>query len=317
MKIESATLQNSSSMHYSRQEEVHQSIRIQTTSAMRPAASRETKAAEDIDTETLDPKLRAIVDILERLLGKKITIRSFHAEGNASLRPQESVNNGQRRVGWGIEMSSSYSLNEEQSLAFHSSGRVATEDGREIDFSLNLQFHREFSLTQSTSFRAGDKLSDPLVISLDGSAPIGEGKFAFDLIRGGEMESISNLSANTGFLTIDKNNDGKVTDGSELFGPQSGDGFTELSRYDGDRNGWIDENDSVFKSLKLWIKTAESDQTITLAEAGIGALSLHAVDTSFDFKDSSNTTLAQLQKTSVALSESGEAKPLFGLNLAV
>ena len=186
-----------------------------------------------------------------------------------------------------------------------------------IDFSLNLQFRREFALTQSTSLRAGDALSDPLVISFDSASPIGEGKFDFDLIKGGSSETISNLASGAAYLTIDKNGDGRVNDGSELFGPATGDGFIELARYDEDSNGWIDENDSVFKTLRLWFKSAENDQTVTLSEAGIGALSLHAVKGSYDFKEAGNQTVAQIQNLSVALTETGEAKPLYGLNLAV
>jgi hypothetical protein len=49
------------------------------------------------------------------------------------------------------------------------------------------------------------------------------------------------VSPRSGLLVIDKNLDGKVNDGSELFGPSTGDGFEKLARYDEDRNGWIDE----------------------------------------------------------------------------
>ncbi len=312
MKIESSIVNNFSSMNYVKNEASTQSIRFEKTTPIN-APPKESEFEET----NLDPKLRTMVAILEELTGKKISMKSFRSDGSASLQRQSADENGEKRFGWGLEITNEYSLHEEQSLDINSSGSVRTEDGKEIDFTLNVQFHREFSLTQSTKFRAGDALSDPLVISLDGNAPIGQGRFDFDLIKGGAIEHIPNLSTNSGFLTLDKNNDGKVNDGSELFGPKSGDGFTELAKLDEDKNGWIDENDSSFKSLKLWVKTAEDDKTITLKEAGIGALSLDAVKGSFDFKDSSNTTIAQLQKTSVALSENGEAKALFGLDVAV
>lgn len=311
MKIVSSTLESASAMFYNRSEETNESVRIQNTASGRVQNKSDSPLSEE---EILDPKLRAIVAVLERLMGKKITLSAFRSDGNAALL---LGNDGQPRVGWGMEATSSYSLHEEQSLAMSFSGTVTTQEGKEMNFSLNLQFNREFNLSQSTTFRAGDALSDPLVISLDGGSPIGSGKFAFDLIEGGAVENIPLLSGESGFLTLDKNHDGVVNNGSELFGPRSGNGFNELALLDEDNNGWIDENDSQFKGLKLWIKTDESDRLLTLREVGIGALSLQALKGNFDFKDSSNTTLARLQNTSVALSESGEAKALFGLDLAV
>lgn len=299
MKIASSQIEATSSMQYQRSEISAQSVRFQLTTP-------QSEPVEEIKEAELSPKMRRAAQVLEALMGKKIHLNSMH-ENNRSQG---------NHYGWGMEISNSYSLHEAQSLEINTAGRVTTEDGRQIDFSLNMQFYREFSMTSSTVIRAGDPLTDPLVISMDGNAPIGEGRFAFDLNRGGEVEYIPNLSSNSGFLTLDKNNDGKINDGTELFGPQSGNGFDELAAYDEDNNGWIDENDSVYKSLKLWIKTAEDDKTITLQEAGIGALSLSAIEGSFDFKDSENNTLAQIQNSSVALTESGEAKAIFGLNVA-
>lgn len=315
MKITSSTMESVSSMAYTRSEAFHESVRIQNTAAQRPQTPPLHAKSQNSEEEVLDPKLRAIVAMLERLMGKKITVSSFRAQESGSL--QLSGADRSARVGWGMEISRSYSLHEEQSLAMSFSGQIETEEGKKMEFSLNLQFSREFSLTQSTTFRAGDALSDPLVISLDGASPIGNGKFAFDLIEGGGAENIPFLSKESGFLTLDKNGDGKATDGGELFGPRSGNGFAELAQLDEDKNGWIDDNDTQFKALKLWIKTEENDRFVTLKEVGIGALSLQAIQGEFDFKDSSDTTLARLQNTSVALSESGEAKALFGLDLAV
>ena len=45
---------------------------------------------------------------------------------------------------------------------------------------------------------------------------------------------------------LDLNNDDIITNGNELFGPRTGNGFTELSVYDEDGNNWIDEKDLVY-----------------------------------------------------------------------
>jgi hypothetical protein len=38
------------------------------------------------------------------------------------------------------------------------------------------------------------------------------------------------------------------TNGAELFGARSGDGFAELAALDGDGNGWIDEGDAAWQA---------------------------------------------------------------------
>ena len=54
------------------------------------------------------------------------------------------------------------------------------------------------------------------------------------------------LGSGSGFLALDKNGNGKIDDGSELFGTKSGDGFADLAEYDSDGNGWIDEKGRVY-----------------------------------------------------------------------
>ncbi|MEA3469756.1 MAG: hypothetical protein U9R57_16250 [Thermodesulfobacteriota bacterium] len=49
----------------------------------------------------------------------------------------------------------------------------------------------------------------------------------------------------------------KINNGAELFGPTTGHGFQERAQYELDFIGWIDENDSIFSSLRIW-KPGES-----------------------------------------------------------
>ena len=62
---------------------------------------------------------------------------------------------------------------------------------------------------------------------------------------------ISFVGSGSGLLALDKNGDGIINNGTELFGPNTQDGFSELSKYDSDGNGWIDENDSVYDNLRI------------------------------------------------------------------
>lgn len=78
-----------------------------------------------------------------------------------------------------------------------------------------------------------------------------------DLDADGMEDQISFVLPGSGFLALDLNGDGRINDGRELFGPETGDGFAELARYDEDGNQWIDENDPVFERLRIWTKDAE------------------------------------------------------------
>jgi hypothetical protein len=61
------------------------------------------------------------------------------------------------------------------------------------------------------------------------------------------------VSGGDAVLALDRNGNGRIDDGRELFGEQNGaaDGFAELGRFDQDGNGTIDANDAVFNSLIL------------------------------------------------------------------
>lgn len=117
---------------------------------------------------------------------------------------------------------------------------------------------------------------------------------------------------------MDKNNDNKVNNGKELFGPQTGKGFQELSEYDSDNNGWIDENDDIFDKLRIWTKDSEgNDQLFALGQKGIGAIYLGNVDTSFDIKDSLNQMNGRIQKTGLFLKECGTVGTIQHIDLAL
>ena len=125
-------------------------------------------------------------------------------------------------------------------------------------------------------------LYDPLVINLDTDATeLSDQTFYFDLDADGEEEEISMLKG-SGYLALDKNEDGIINDGSELFGTGNGDGFADLARYDEDGNGWIDENDSIWSKLKIWCKDEKGNDVLyKLSDKGVGAICLQNVSTDF------------------------------------
>ena len=163
-----------------------------------------------------------------------------------------------------------------------------------------------------------EALCDPLVINLEGGiAEVSDTKIRFDLDADGIVDEVSRLDPGSGYLALDKNGDGRINDGSELFGTKSGDGFSDLAAYDRDGNGWIDEADPIFEKLKIWITDENGiERLYSLKDKGVGAIYLGNADTSFDLKSADNVTNARIRKTGVFLYENGMAGTMQHLDLA-
>jgi hypothetical protein len=272
-------------------------------------------------------KIMIVQKMLEALTGKKI---KFHMmvklkinEGNSNANNQASAPAqaapAQQRQGWGLEYDYHESYYEQEKMSFSAQGIVRTADGREIDFSVKLKMSREFASQMDINIRAGDAAIDPLVINLDGSAPtLTDAKYSFDLDCDGTEDQISFVGPDSGFLALDINEDGQVNNGGELFGPGSGDGFAELSQYDEDGNGWIDEADSIYSRLRIWTKDAEGkDVLFALGQKGVGAIFLGSTGTLFEMKDQENNLDGQVSKSGIFLNESGLAGTIQQIDLVV
>lgn len=211
-------------------------------------------------------------------------------------------------------------IEESESTFFQATGKVLTDDGREIDININLGMSSRFVSYYSESITSlSYQLTDPLVINLsDAPASLRDVTYFFDLDCDGTKEEISTLSSASGYLALDKNGDGIINDGSELFGTRSGDGFYDLSKYDEDGNGWIDENDSIFEKLKIWVKDdSGNDILYTLKDKNIGAISLASADTDFTISSiMDHSTKGQIRKTGIFLYESGEVGTIQHLDIA-
>lgn len=195
---------------------------------------------------------------------------------------------------------------ESESTSFATTGMVQTADGRNISFGVEMSLSRAFMSEINTLKSENFIMCDPLIINMDTDmAEITDQKFLFDLDSDGREEEISFAGPGSGFLALDRNEDGKINDGSELFGTKSGDGFADLAVYDEDGNGWIDENDSIFHRLKIWTKDEDgSDRLIDLRKADVGAVYLGNADTEYQLKSESNETKGAIRKTGIYLKES-------------
>lgn len=276
-----------------------------TQSAYRPV-SAEKKDAE-MPSEG-DIKLFVLKQLLERLFGAKFRVMSqddLPDEGDVTV-PEcctdESVENAPE--GWGF----SYDFTEEQyrmeQVTFAAKGEVTLEDGTVISFEADFLMKSETYSRRSVSVKAGDALIDPLTLSTNSGAVLTDNKVPFDINADGTEELIPELADGVYFLALDRNNNGKIDDGSELFGPMSGNGFNELRLLDSDGNGWIDENDSIFYALKLWRKTSEGETLLDLASQNIGAILAHAVETPVALTND-NDLLGRMRESGMYLNENG------------
>lgn len=258
-------------------------------------------------TEEEEPLLRSNLQIqfeslhylLLLLFGERLPFEE--AQGNAT--PKSNLS-----VPVTSTYTESYAYEETETTTFSTTGTVQTADGRRIEFGLDLTMSRSFyqEYTQSYSF-IDPQYADPLVINLDGNVTsVSDQSFYFDLDCDGVEEELSALGSGSGFLALDKNGDGTINDGSELFGAQSGNGFYDLAQYDLDHNGWIDEADEIFQRLKIWTKDENGkDVYFSLKDAGVGALCLKAAATDFSLTDENNNPKAKIRQSGFYLRENG------------
>jgi len=211
---------------------------------------------------------------------------------------------------------------EYEATGFTANGIVKTADGREIDFDINLTMSRRFeSLTKEVGVyeQFSAKLVDPLVINFDGpAAMVTDQNFYFDIDSDGTLDAVSRLTASSGFLALDLNEDGEINDGTELFGTKSGDGFRDLSKYDQDGNGWIDEADEIFDKLKIMCVNDDGSTSLySIKEKGVGAICLGSKETEFSVTNDDNRINAQIRKTGLFLYETGIAGTVQHVDLSV
>ncbi|SFN70521.1 hypothetical protein SAMN05660284_02083 [Formivibrio citricus] len=333
MKIAESTVALATQRSYSSQHQTELNIQIEEagTAAPRPEVSLsetgKAKAAQAVDPEEAlenDPRYQLVKILVEFLTGKEMKL--FHgrlgiAKGTAAP-TQASPQAVEATPEGGIAIDYREVYEESESVQFQAAGIIKTSDGKEIEFSAELVMSRSFREELSFSAASGSLArpkKDPLVINYNApAATLSEQTFAFDLDADGQKDNISLLNAGSAFLVLDRNGDGKVNDGRELFGPQSGDGFADLANLDGDGNRWIDENDAAFAQLRLWIKDASgTDKLVNLQSQGIGAIYLGNAKADFSLNNAQNQELGQARAAGIYLNEDGSGGTVQQIDLAV
>ncbi len=347
MKIADSSIQLASSQNQQQEHEVTESLRMWvdkrlpesagnragslsrvadhvriSDAGLRAQANEAAQAGSQL--ECSDPKLAFVRQLLAALLGHDV--RVFNASdlqqyyGAASTASQGVP---AQSAGYGVEYDRREVYRESEQMSFEASGIVKTADGQEISFNLSLSMSRSYYMESNTSLRLGDaarKTCDPLVINFSGNAAeLTDQRFAFDLNSDGTAsEQINFVTGGSGFLAFDRNGDGVINNGSELFGARTGNGFAELAELDSDGNGWIDENDAAYAQLLVWTKDTEgNDRLMSLKEANVGAISLANVASPFSIKDENNELKGQVRASGFYLQESGGVGSVQQIDLTV
>ncbi|KAF7598583.1 MAG: hypothetical protein CGU28_14460 [Candidatus Dactylopiibacterium carminicum] len=327
MKITDSTLQMESQSLAWQRSETREQISISVGSPpseeqdSTPELSTEAVAISQADPrlptagEALDPRLRMLVAIVEALTGRKLSLFNNNIPQDSLATAEVPAQPTEAATPWEIRIDTSRIEEQFESTAYSARGSVTTADGRQIDFSLDMVMQRYEYQESNTSIRMGNtKLTDPLVLNLaTDQVRLRAGSYSFDLNLDGRPDQLAQLEAGSAYLALDRNGNGQIDDGRELFGPQSGNGFSELAAFDEDGNGWIDEADSVYSQLRLW-RPDESSQT--LAEAGVGAIALMHANTPFSLRENGET-LGVVRSSGVFLTEDGEVRSIQQIDLAV
>jgi hypothetical protein len=299
-----------------------QSLKVSVNPPDTPSPSSQVSlsAASLKQYSQLDQRTALIKSLLESMLGYKIKFWGFEEESSATPSNTSKTDSPNPASAFSIE--SQFTYNESESTQFKAAGTIKTADGREIQFSAELSLSRNYHLALTEGIYSGNvgkQKKDPLVINYAApAATLSQQKFSFDLGSNGKPQPISLLKPGSAFLALDRNHDGKITQGSELFGTQNGDGFADLAQLDEDKNGWIDEHDSIFSQLKLWVKDdAGHDQLINLNEQGIGALFLGNAKANFDLNDQQNNQQGQIRASGLYLRENGTGGSLQQIDLNI
>ena len=314
-----------------------------TASRAAPAApaTAEVTGLEDNDISTTDPRWVTLARMIESITGMPVkTIRAADLSANASqpapptptpaqvATASTAAPQGGQPANWGMVLTHETFTTQTEQVSFQAHGTVQTADGRTLSLQLNLTMASSRTAFSSTRLSLGNaaapNLKDPLVIHFEG--PVGDlsgQRFAFDLDADGRTEAMPFVGSGSGFLVLDRNGNGRVDDGRELFGALSGDGFADLAALDEDGNGWIDSGDAAFSQLQVWRMGADGNPTLTaLADTGVGALGLGHVSTEMGLYGRGSAAaageqLGQMRRSGLYLMESGQVGLVQHIDLAV
>ena len=138
---------------------------------------------------------------------------------------------------------------------------------------------------------------DPLTLDLDGDgietvSHNGYKGTLFDHDGDGIRTASGWVASDDGLLVVDRNGDGIINDGKELFGDSSvlkdgtkaAHGYAALAEYDSNGDGVVDAKDADFGKLRVWRDlnqdgVSQKEELFTLEEVGVQSLNVAYQDT--------------------------------------
>ena len=165
---------------------------------------------------------------------------------------------------------------------------------------------------------------DPLIFDLDGdgirTTSLDYSTAYFDLDGDGFAEKVAWVGDGDGLLTLDRNGDGTVTNGQELFGDRTRlingeyatSGFEALREFDDNNDGKIDAKDNVYSKLKMWQDInhdglSQSEELKSLADLGIVSIGLDSTVTgAVDVMNNIQRRLSSFMKPDGSTAQVGE-----------
>jgi len=132
---------------------------------------------------------------------------------------------------------------------------------------------------------------DPLAIDLDGDGieTVGVGTAVFDYDGDGVKTGTGWVKGDDGLLVLDRNQNGTIDTGSELFGvdtvlangEKAANGFAALRDLDSNADGKFDSADFMYNAVKVWQDknqdgVSQAEELKTIAEHGVVSIDLNA-----------------------------------------
>jgi hypothetical protein len=118
------------------------------------------------------------------------------------------------------------------------------------------------------------------------TSTVGDG-VVFDVYANGTAVQVAWTDGNDGLLVLDRDGDGMITSGAELFGDytpmQDGsiakNGFEALRDLDSNADGIFDVKDSLFDQVQVWVDAnrdgvSQASELMGLTQAGVKAINL-------------------------------------------
>ena len=285
------------------------SIRRELASATPPESAPPRRvpapaSAEAAETGT-DSEWSLFKALVEALTGRQIETASISQSAATSTQVAITLTAAAPADNSRVLRIDALQISEQEITEVAFSGQFQTADGRSISLDLSYSLQRSYSATAISANVTSGAATDPLVLNFDGlGARLSTDRYGFDLDSDGADDAVAKLASGSAYLALDRNGDGRINNGSELFGTVSGDGFADLAAYDVDGNGFVDGADPVFSQLSLY---RPNDALRSLASEDVGAIFLGNIDSPARLTDANNQSLGQLRATGFYLSNSGGA----------